>query len=99
MFLDTQAQWAGMQMPVVYYFDKTGKNEPAFKQMAQTGSSKFAAVIPAGYTHIIFIDYDEGGIIGTWDNVLNQTLDLIIPLGDANCFNVTTNEWHVPASE
>lgn len=97
VYLDNPAQWAMLQNPVVYYFDKTGKNEPNFIQMNQCGSSQYIASIPSGYTHIIFIDYDVEG--SGWDGILNQTSDLIIPVGEANHYDLLTNEWFAPVNE
>ena len=93
VYLDNTAKWAAFQIPVVYYFDKTGKNEPDFVQMTQYGAHDYTATIPAGYTHIVFLEYDESGTIGSWDNVLNQTSDLLIPIGSILHYNLETNEW------
>ena len=99
VYLDNTAQWATFQKPVVYYFDKTGKNESNFVQMDQYGAHDYIATIPAGYTHIVFLEYDESGTLGSWDNVLNQTSDLIIPVGEANHYDLLTNEWFAPVNE
>lgn len=96
VYLDNTAEWAILQNPVVYYFDKTGKNEPNFVEMDQCSANDFTATIPAGYTHIIFLEYDESGTIGSWDNVLNQTSDLLIPTGSSLHYNLETNEWVDP---
>lgn len=98
VYLDA-SDWAVLQTPVMYYFDKTGVNESNFVAMTQTGSAKYTATVPAGYTHIIFIDYDESGAIGTWDNILNQTADLIIPTDSMNIFSTSANSWTSSATE
>ena len=64
--------------------------------MTQCGDAKYTAVVPEGYTHIIFLEYDDGAEQGTWDNVINQTSDLIVPVGEANHFYLETNEWTIP---
>ena len=99
VYLDNTAQWAAFQIPVVYYFDKTGKNEPDFVQMTQYGAHDYTATIPAGFTHIVFLEYDESGTLGSWDNVLNQTSDLIIPMGEANHYDLVINDWFAPDVE
>lgn len=99
VYLDTQAQWLGVQPPMIYCFDKTGKNEPQFVSMSQCGDFEFVAGVPAGYTHIIFLEYDETAVPGTWDGVLNQTQDLVIPLGSASTYDLEVNDWVEPAQE
>ncbi len=99
VYLDNTAQWATFQKPVVYCFDKTGKKEPNFLQMNQCGANQYITTIPAGFTHIVFLEYDESGTLGSWDNVLNQTSDLIIPTGEANHYDLVTNEWFAPDVE
>ena len=86
------ASWGAFDVPMVYCFDKRGVTNSAFISMAQVGSQVFTTNIPAGYTHIIFLEYGaEGG--ENWDNVINQTDDLVIPTGEANYYNLATNEW------
>ena len=83
----------------MYYFDKTAVNEANFVSMTQTDSFKYTATVPAGYTHIIFIDYDENGSVGSWENILNQTADLIIPTDSMNIYSTVTNSWTSSATE
>lgn len=97
VFLDNE--YAFNVNPVVYCFDKTGKTDAVFIGMAQIGSSNYAGTIPAGYTHIIFIEYSSEEFIDTWDGIINQTSDLIIPIGEANHFSYATMEWTIPATE
>ena len=94
--LDTKAQWAGLQTPAMYCFDKTGSKDPQFVSMTQCGSTQFIATVPAGYTHIIFLEYDETGTQGTWDGVITQTSDLEIPTGNAYIYDVEVNDWVEP---
>ena len=98
VYLDC-ADWTCTVKPVAYYFDKTGKSDAGFLEMTQCGSSQYLVLIPPGYTHVIFIEYDSNEAVGTWDNIINQTSDLIIPIGEANYFDVSTNEWYSPEVE
>lgn len=93
------ATWTCTVQPVVYCFDKTGVKEPEFISMTQCGNTQYIGDVPAGFTHIIFIEYSDETSIGTWDNILNQTADLIIPVGDVDYFNIETNEWYMPVDE
>ena len=99
VYLDTKYQWAGLQTPMMYCFDKTGVNEPQFMTMTQCGDTKYAGNVPAGYTHIIFLEYEEAGVPGTWDGVITQTPDLEIPLGNANIYDISENGWVDPVQE
>lgn len=98
LYLDC-VNWTCTVKPVVYYFDKTGKAEPGFFQMIQCGSSQYIATIPAGYTHVIFIEYSDVTSVGTWDNIIVQTEDLVIPSGTANHFNTENHQWFEPSLE
>ena len=93
VFVDVHARWYVYTVPMVYCFDKTGVNEPEFVLMEQRGDTIYSGTVPAGYTHIIFLEYDETGIQGTWDGVINQTQDLAIPLGSANTYDLEVNDW------
>ena len=85
--------FAALTSPVMYYFDKTGVNEPNFINMSQCGDALFIANIPAGYTHIIFIDYADAESFGTWDNIITQSADLVIPTGQACVYDTNSNTW------
>lgn len=92
------SDWNCSVNPVIYYFDKTGVYEAGFLSMEQCGAHDYTVTIPAGYTHVIFIEYASEETVGTWENIINQTSDLIIP-SNSNSFNASTNEWYVPAVE
>ena len=95
VFFYTEYMWASLSNPVMYCFDKTGVKENTFISMTQCGDAKYTATVPAGYTHIIFLEYGEDGVIGEWNDVLNQTSDLIIPSDEAINFYISTNEWTI----
>ena len=92
VFLNTN-YWGQMQPPVMYCIDKTGVNASEFIEMNQTGSSLYTAVVPAGYTHIIFLEYGEDGVIGEWNDVITQTEDLDIPVNNFVYYLTETNTW------
>ena len=80
-----------------YVFDKRGINEPLFL-ITQYDGSYYYFVIPVGYTHLIFIDYEdkEDGStdhVGTWEGILHQTKDLIIPSEDNLVYSVDDDTW------
>ena len=99
VYIDADAWDVSVNKPIVYYFDKTGVNEPSFAEMTQCGAHQFLFTIPAGYTHVIFIEYSDNTYMGSWDEIVHQTADLIIPTGDASYFNTETNEWYAPVEE
>lgn len=91
--LDSSGFWAALRTPVVYCFDKTGVKEPVFVEMTQVGNFLYQTQIPSGYTHVIFLEYGEEGEVGSWDNVLNQTEDLVIPIDTNNLYVVSDCAW------
>ena len=99
VYIDADAWDVSVNKPIVYYFDKTGVNEPSFAEMTQCGAHQFLFTIPLGYTHVIFIEYSDNTYMGSWDEIVYQTADLIIPTGDARYFNTVTNEWYAPVVE
>jgi hypothetical protein len=84
---------SNLKAPAVYCFDKYNKTQPTFITMTQMGSARHTANIPAGYTHIVFIDYFEDGEYGSWDNIAFQSEDLIIPNDENKYFSSVTFEW------
>ena len=99
VYIDADAWDVSVNKPIVYYFDKTGVNEPSFAEMTQCGAHQFLFTIPLGYTHVIFIEYSDNAFMGSWDNIVHQTADLIIPTVDGYYFNIETNEWYIPVEE
>ena len=91
--LDSSGLWAALRIPVAYCFDKTGVKEPVFVEMTQVGSFLYQTQIPSGYTHVIFLEYSEEGEVGSWDNVLNQKEDLVIPTDINNLYVVSDCAW------
>ena len=87
------SNWSNTKPAVIYCFDKTGVNEAQFIEMGQIGDFLYTVNVPAGYTHIIFIDYNEDGQAGSWDNILNQTEDLVIPTINNLIYDTITNTW------
>ena len=45
------------------------------------------------YTHLIFIEYSDEGSIGTWDNVVKKTDELVIPINHNNIYISNQNIW------
>ena len=91
--------WGVMNKPVMYCFDKTGVSEAFFVEMTQCGAHDYISTVPVGYTHVIFIEYSDNAFMGSWDNIVHQTADLIIPTVDGYYFNIETNEWYIPVEE
>ena len=94
VYLDSNG-FAQVKTPVAYYFNKNGTDEGQFVQMTQIGEKRFAVNIPAGYTHVIFIDYSPDGVIGSWNpsNIINKTDELVIPIGTNNIYDYVLKEW------
>lgn len=94
VYLDTNG-FAQVKTPVAYYFNKNGTDEGQFVQMTQIGEKRFVVNIPAGYTHVIFIDYSPDGVIGSWNpsNIINKTDELVIPIGTNNIYDYVLKEW------
>ncbi len=69
----------------VYYWNNSSSNWAA---MTASTDSKYEAVIPAGYSNLIFVRLDTTGNL-SWDNKWNQTGDLTIPTNGNNCYTVT----------
>ena len=69
----------------VYYWNNSSSNWAA---MAASADHKYEAVIPSGYSNLIFVRLDTTGNL-SWDNKWNQTGDLTIPTNGNNCYTVT----------
>ena len=94
VYLDSNG-FAQVKTPVAYYFNKNGTDEGQFVQMTQIGDKRFVVNIPAGYTHVIFIDYSPDGVIGSLNpsNIINKTDELAIPFGTNNTYDYVLKEW------
>ncbi len=69
----------------VYYWNNSGSHWAA---MSLNSEGKYEAVIPSGYSNIIFCRMDTTGNLD-WDHKWNQTKDLTIPTNGNNCYTVT----------
>ena len=69
----------------VYYWNNSGSHWAA---MSLNSEGKYEAVIPSGYSNIIFCRMDTTGNLD-WDHKWNQTKDLTIPTNGNNYYTVT----------
>lgn len=85
--------WDQYQSVYVYCFDKFNNTEPVIIPTAKISDYIYRATIPAGYTHIIFIQYNNYDISEGWENILHQTRDLLIPDNNNMEFMTFFDEW------
>ena len=53
----------------------------------------YTAVIPEGYTNIIFCRMNPNASANNWNNKWNQTSDLTLQSNGDNCYAVAANTW------
>jgi hypothetical protein len=66
--------------------------EGTFISMTKGADGLYTATLPAGNTNVIFTRMNPANNDNNWDNVWNQTTDLVKP-ADKNCFTVNKGEW------
>ena len=74
-----------------YYWNDSGNH---WVDMTDAdGDGYYEAVIPEGYTNIIFCRMSSSATANNWNNKWNQTGDLTIPTDGKNCYTVPSGEW------
>ena len=81
VYLEPTAEWDkdGARF-AVYYWSSDSDN--GWVDMTSEGDGIYKAVIPAGYTNIIFCRMNGENPENTWDNKWNQTIDLVVSADD-----------------
>ena len=92
LYLKPNANWlVDSARFAVYYWDNSGD---AWTSMTDAdGDGYYEAVIPAGYTNIIFCRMNPSTTANNWDNKWNQTADLTVPTDGTNCYTVKDGTW------
>ena len=77
VYLEPTAEWDkdGARFAVYYWVDD---NDNGWVDMESIGDGIYKAVIPAGYSNIIFVRMNGESSDNTWDNKWNQTIDLVV---------------------
>ena len=57
------------------------------------GDGMYEAVLPAGYTNLIFCRMNPSATANDWSNKWNQTADLTLPTDGTNCYTVANGTW------
>lgn len=86
VYLEPTAEWDkdGARFAVYYWLDD---DDNGWVDMESIGDGIYKAVIPAGYSNIIFVRMDGSNLDNTWDNKWNQTIDLVVSPDDT--FTIT----------
>ena len=92
LYLKPNENWLqGDARFAVYYWNNSGN---AWVDMtASDEDGMYEAVIPSGYTNIIFCRMNPNAAENSWDNKWNQTADLTVPTDDTNCYTVADGTW------
>ena len=88
-------QQNGDQYISLYVFSKFNESAEFLYPIDQTGDLDTLVVkfvIPAGYTHCIVVQHSDGNL--TWDNVVSQTSDMLIPENNST-FDFNNQTWIV----
>ncbi len=93
VYLEPTAEWDkdGARFAVYYW---TSDSDNGWVDMTSEGEGIYKAVIPAGYSNIIFCRMDGANPDNNWDNKWNQTADLVALADDT--FTITgpsTGVW------
>ena len=75
----------------VYYWNASGVS--GWTDAVDNGKGYYEAVIPGGYTNIIFCRMNPNAAANDWNNKWNQTGDLKVPTDGTNCYTVKAGTW------
>ena len=76
----------------VYYFDDAAGTNGWISMTDADSDGYYEAVVPAGYSTLIFCRMDPSTTENNWDNKWNQTGNLTLD-GTNNCYTITEGSW------
>ena len=74
----------------IYYF---GNGDGWADMTDSNGDGVYEAVVPAGYSNVIFCRMNPSASANNWNNKWNQTADLTVPTDGNNCYTVKEGTW------
>ena len=93
LYLTPNANWKTDNARfAVYYWDNSG-NHWVDMTAVEGETNLYSAVIPAGFTNIIFCRMDPGKKTNDWNSKWNQTSDLKVPTNGTNRYTVAEGAW------
>ena len=91
LYLVPNANWKNDNARfAVYYWNDGGSG---WTDAVDNGEGYYAALIPAGYSNIIFCRMDPNNATNDWAAKWNQTADLTVPTDGTNCYTVPDGVW------
>ena len=75
----------------IYFWNDSGNNWVSMSD--KDGDGVYEAVVPSGYTNIIFCRMNPSATANNWNNKWNQTADLTIPTNGNNHYTVKSGTW------
>ena len=77
------------------YFFNDSTNTNTWVKMTASNDGRYEAIVPSGYTHVIFCRMNKASQNLDWNNKWNQTGNIQLPTGSNNCFAMDSNEqWN-----
>ena len=92
VYLKPNANWkADNARFAVYYWDDSGNHWVSMTD--GDGDGYYEAVLPSGYSNIIFCRMNPTNATNSWNTKWNQTADLTLPADGKNCYTVAEGTW------
>ena len=93
LYLKPNDNWLQSDARFAVYCWDNGGGSTWVDATDEDGDGYYEAVIPEGYTNIIFCRMNPGAAENDWNNKWNQTADLTVPTDGSNCYSVAEGTW------
>ena len=93
VYLVPSTNWKNDNARFAVYYWNDGGNAWVSMTSSEDVEGMYEAVIPAGYTNIIFCRMNPGTTGNNWNNKWNQTADLTMPTDGTNRYTVAEGTW------
>ena len=90
IYLDVKNWTKNDERYAVYYFKG---NDVHWENMTKLSGTVYYAMIPTGYSDIIFCRMNGANQTNDWNYKWNQTADLTVPTNGNNLYTVPSNTW------
>lgn len=93
VYLTPNTNWRSDKARFAVYVWSSSSDYKWIDMTDANGDGVYEVVVPSGYSNIIFCRMSSSATDNKWDNMWNQTEDLVIPTNGNNHYKIASGTW------